>query len=297
MTNRSEIIYKIFDKCEEYPKEYFYDKKLCQNIIYPLIICLSDEELIQMYWECVDEKRIIKRVESVIKSRILENGYENFIEFTEQIYQNLLEYNWNKYRRVRTFLSEIITSFSQEQISKFFNYFYNREKHSDHHKAYGVAKMIWSEEVEEILWEGLYKDQDSICLETLIERGNINRLSEIFKEVWDHSQISFRHKNSLLKRLAKENFKEVLFLKKVSPVSYMYAVILSENKLNKEEALRLPLKAKNHREFGFALWCLGKLKMWETLIELNKKVPSMQKQFDVAEAKKFGITDLHSFDD
>ena len=295
MNNRLEAIYQILDDCNELPSDRRL--KLCRKIIYPLLICLSNEELIQMYWDCVDEKRIIGQVENLIRNRITTLGYAPYVSLVEQIYSEFPKVDWHKYRRLRTFLTSIIRHFPEEYISEFFNYFYNREKISDHWKAYAVADLIWSDEVEDKLWEKLYEEGDESCLAILIEKGNPQSLIKIIKEVWTSQHIQFRHKNNLLVRLAPVNFKAVSFLKKDHPVSYMYAVVLAGRKLNHKEAEELALKAKNAREFGFALWCIGKLGMWETLLELNSRMPELQKHYEMQQAREFGVTDLHYFED
>jgi hypothetical protein len=250
-----------------------------------------------MYWDCVDEKRIVGQVENLIRSRIATSGHTPFVPLVEQIYSQFHKVDWHKYRRLRTFLTSIIEYFPKEYISEFFNYFYKREKISDHWKAYSVAGLIWSDEVEDKLWKKLYEEPDEKCLAILIQKGNLESLGEIFKKVWISPNIQFWHKNNLLVRLAPVNFKAVAFLKKQYPVSYMYAVVLAERKLTRKEAIELALKSKDAREFGFALWCIGKLRMLETLLELNARIPELQKHYEIQEARKFGITDLHYFED
>lgn len=284
MESRVEIIYRIYDECDGL--RYSYIPKLCQSIIHPLMLCLSDEELIQMYWECIEEKRLVNRVESLIKSRISEKGYSSFTSLIEQIYLNLVEANWNKYRRIRRFFSEIIMFFPDSYILEFFDYFYRKEKPCDRRKAYAVASAIWSAEMEQELWEGLFREGSDVCLTTLIEKGNIKKLSSLFKEIWKHPQISFWLKTSLMKRLARENFKSLLFLKKDTPVSYLYASVLANKNLSEKEVMNLVMKAKNQKEFGFGLWCVGKLQMWNTLLELNSKFPQLQKKYNTVEAQK-----------
>lgn len=294
MDSHLETIYQILDECNELPTDQ--RSKLRRKIIYPLLICLSNEELVQMYWDCVDENRIVAQVENLIRNRIVTAGHAPFVSLVEQIYSQFREVDWNKYRRLRTFLTSIIEHFPQEYISEFFNYFYKREKISDHWKAYSVASLIWSDEVENKLWKKLYEEPDQKCLVILIQKGNLESLAEIFKEVWTSPNIQFWHKNNLLVRLAPVNFKAVSFLKKQYPISYMYAVVLAERKLTHKEAIELALKSKDAREFGFALWCVGKLGMFETLLELNSRIPELQKHYEIQEARKFGITDLHYFE-
>jgi hypothetical protein len=296
MSNRFETIYQIVDECDESPNRLRHRQQLCRKIVYPLLLCLSNEELIQLYFECSDEKRISIQVENLIRSKIGSEGYSAFIPLIDGIYSLLPSVDWHRYRRLRTFLSSIITLFPAELISDFFSYFYKMEKVSDRRKAYTVAHLIWSEEVEGKLWRRLYEDPNERLLIVLIEKGNLDSLAEIFKDVWTSEYLQFWVKNKILVRLAPTHFKAIAYLKREHPISYMYAAILAGKKLSQKEALDLTLRAKDAKEFGFALWCLGKLKMWKILIEISSMLPALQDRYDLQELSKFGITDLHSFE-
>jgi hypothetical protein len=296
MSKRFEAIYRIVDECEEAPDRLRRGWKLCRKIIYPLLLCLSDDELIELYFECSGDKRLFTSVENLIRNKIESEGHAAFVPLVEKILSMLPEADWHLYRRLRTFLSSIIAPFPKEFISEYFSYFYKSEKISDRWKAYAVAHLIWSDEVEGKLWRRLYEDPDESLLIVLADKGDPDSLAEIFQEVWQAEHIQFWVKNKILVRLAPTHFKAVARLKGEYPVSYMYAAILAGKKLSQNQALSLALKAKDAREFGFALWCLGKLKMWNALVELSARLPELQDRYDLQELGRFGITDLHAFD-
>jgi hypothetical protein len=196
---------------------------------------------------------------------------------------------YRPYVKLRTFLSQIIVDFPKNYIKQFFDFFINSEYRISRNKAYDVSESIWNLEIEEKLWEKWSKYKDPNCLLVLAKQGKFSLLLNLFKDLWKSDDISFKIKNILLKRVASLDFQAVTFLKNDYPISYLYAAALNEKPLEKNEAINLALKAKDEEEFRFALWCLGKTKSWEALLELNSKLELIQEKYRILKEKEIGL--------
>ena len=103
-------------------------------------------------------------------------------------------------------------------------------------------------------------------------------------------------KNTLLRHFAVSDFKTVAFLKSEAPLSYLYAVILVGKQIPPREVNKIVAGAKDEREYGFAMWCLGKLGMWNELLDLNARIPEIEKEFRHARLRRLGVTEFDEFD-
>ena len=263
---------------------------------YPLLLCLSDDELIQLFWEYIRGNNSLSRVQGVIGRRINENGSGAYLGLVDGIYASFPTAHWNQYQRLRKFLASIISSFPVTEQRKYFDYFFADRRGYDRGKAIAIAGQIWDEDIEKKMWDCFLTDLDDRCLRILIERSEIDKFAKIFKDIWRNPQIQFGRKVELLRRLASRHFRSLSFLKKESPLSYLYAVVLAGKSPPRKEALRVALASRDGRELGFSMWCLGKLGYWDELVLLDKKLPEIQKQFDTARLQKYGITDVEEFE-
>jgi hypothetical protein len=292
--NRLDTIREIADT--QYTRELPFDD-VRDAAYFPLLLCLSDDELIQLFWEYIRGNNSLSRVQGMIGRRIDENGSGAYLGLVDGIYALFPTAHWNQYQRLRKFLASIIRAFPVTEQRKYFDYFFADRRGYDRGKAIAIAGQIWGEDIEKKMWDCFLTDLDDRCLRLLIERADIDKFAKSFKDIWRNPHIQFGRKVELLRRLASQHFRSLSFLKKVSPLSYLHAVVLARKTFPRKEALRLALASKDSRELGFSMWCLGKLGFWAELTLLDKRLPRIQKQFDAARLQKYGITDVEEFEE
>jgi hypothetical protein len=291
MESLLDAIYKISDEHQDRFTES-YQEELSRSFIYSLLLCLSDEDLTQFYLNCFNEPRLARLAEGIISKRIKERGSIAFESLVTRIFSMLEDAEYRAYVKLRTFLSQIIGDFPKRRIKQFFAFFVNSDYRISRNKAYAVAISIWSEEVEEKLWENWSQYRDEHCILMLAEKGSIAPLVSIFREVWESGDISPRTGNRLLKRVAPSAFEAVVFLKDNHPISYLYAAALAGKTLYTTEAIDLALIAEYEGQFKFALWCLGKTNSWEALRKLNSRLESIQEKYRRQGARELGLPKL-----
>ncbi len=294
MSKRLNAIRSVLNSYEQRP--YTGDPDLSSSLTYALLLCLTDDELIDAYWDFVDRKHIQGRIESLILRRVADRGHGPFVRLLEELYEALETADWNRYRGLRKFLSMIIRSFPEPSIRAFFDYFLDHGKYGDQAKAFGVAELVWSREIEDILWEKLDSEADDMCFRILLKKGDLNRFQGVFQDLWRSDSVPSYFKNTLLKHFAERNFESVAFLRSETPLSYLYAVILAGKKIPPREAQKIVAAASDEREYGFAIWCLGKLGMWNELLDLNARIPEIEKEFRHARLRRLGVTEFDEFD-
>lgn len=257
--------WEIFSQFDKYPQD-----QLINSFTYSMLMCFSNEQLTTLYFEYLDEVKIRRKVEGIIKKRIEIGNNEDFHFLIERIYEQMTEVEWVNYTRLRAFLTEIIIHFPDNYLNGFFDYFIKSEKVSDNKKAYKIVSLIWSEEIEKKLWVKFDKTFDENCLDVLIDNGNIKPLVKVFPIIWNDN-FSDYVKRKLLKRVAPINFNKIKFIEESSPISHLYSLVLAEKKISHKKAVKIALKAKNIEEFRFVLWCLGKMQMFDSLVEIATK--------------------------
>lgn len=270
---------KIWDIISQLDKfDQYSQTQLVDSFTYSMLMCFSHEQLTELFFEYIEETKIRRKIEGIIKKRIQVEGSNNFQFLIERIYDEIPKLSWINYTRVRAFFAEIIVDFPKEYLVGFYIYFSKSEKVSDNKKAFKVVKLIWSKEIEESLWTKFYDTFDENCLDVLIDNSNTKALVEIFPVVWSNN-FSDYIKRKLLKKIAPANFDEIKFIEKDTPVSYLYAVVLADKTINRKQVIKLALNVKNIKEFRFVLWCLGKMKMFDCLVEIaNHKIKNPDSQ-------------------
>jgi hypothetical protein len=82
-------------------------------------------------------------------------------------------------------------------------------------------------------------------------------------------------------RIAGSDFEAVEHLRDVAPISYLYSAVKAGINVREDEALELALQARNTNELGIAIWCLGQLKHWEAIVELNSQTPELERKLEM----------------
>jgi hypothetical protein len=115
--NRLDTIRGIVDR--QYTGELPFDD-VRDAAYYPLLLCLSDDELIQLFWEYIRGNNSLSRVQRVIGRRIDENGSGAYLGLVDGIYASFPTAHWNQYQRLRKFLVSIIRAFPVTEQRKYF---------------------------------------------------------------------------------------------------------------------------------------------------------------------------------
>ena len=264
LNNRAAIIKKIL-----------HDKPhgCTDQVVYALLSCFTIDELCALYLESLNTTDFRREVQKHIIKAVEKHGPTPFIEFVDKLFCLLEPFNTQQAIYVNALLYQIIEHFPSEYIRKYFEILFNSHRSYDQHRAYVISRRIWSPEIEERLWDRWKELGEESCLAILIEESKLEDLIPILKSVWEAKYITDKTKRRLFMRIAESDFEAVEFLKDIAPVFYLYLAVRARKNVTRDEALKLALRGKNTDELGIAVWCLGQLKQWETIIELNSQIP------------------------
>ena len=261
-------------------KEILHDRPhgCTDQVVYALLSCFTIDELCALYLESLNTTDFRKEVQKHIIKAIEKHGPTPFIEFVDKLFLLLEPFNTQRAIYANALLYRIIEHFPSGSIRKYFEILFNSHRSYDRHRAYVISRRIWCPEIEERLWNRWKELGEESCLAILIEEGELQDLIPILKTVWEARYITDKTKRRLFMRIAESDFEAVEHLRDVAPISYLYSAVKAGTNVPEDEALKLALQARNTNELGVAIWCLGQLKQWEAIIELNSQIPELEKR-------------------
>lgn len=259
------------------------------RVIYALFLCLTSEELGNLYTDSLNTTTVRNLAKKHILKRIEECGINPFIPFVDLLFSLLETVEGRQKTSISVFLDELINYLPSNYVTRFFGMLIDSPRKSDRKRAYAVSKLIWSEEQKNKLWQKWNEYHEDECLLALIQLAKLDSLLPLFKETWKSETISPSTKNKLLARLAKSHFEAIEYLKATHPISYLYAAVIASKNLSQAEAVKLALYAKTKNEFEFALWCLGKLQQWDAIMDINGQLPQIEHEFEKRRRAFYGL--------
>jgi hypothetical protein len=247
------------------------------QVVHALFSCFTIDELCALYIESLNITDFRKQVQEHIIEAIEQHGATPFRDFIDKLFLLLEPFDTQQAISVNALLYRIIEHFPSDYIRKYFEILFNSHRDYDRHRAYVLSRRIWSPEIEERLWNRWKELREESCLKTLIEEGRPEDLISILRSVWEAKYVTDKTRRRLAMRIADWDFEAVEHLKDIAPVFYLYLAIRVGRNIAKDEALKLTLQGKNTDELGVAVWCLGQLKQWEAIIDLNSQIPELER--------------------
>lgn len=270
MTNRSDVIKDMLNT-----QAYISTER----VIYALFLCLTDEELGKLYIDSINVTTIRDLAKKHILKRVEGGNINPFIPFIEQLFSQLETAKGHRRTSIRVMLYDLLDYLPEHFATQFFDAMIDSPRKSDRNRAYATPKLIMSEERKRKLWQKWNEYREEECLLILIQFGEIDDLASVFRKIWETENISYKTKNELLRRMAKYRFDVIKSLKDTNPISYLYGAVIANQNLSNQQATELALRAETLQELGFALWCLGKLQKWDSILEINTQMPQLESKF------------------
>jgi hypothetical protein len=279
MQQRVLVVLDYLNRCNNDDSEEAFGAN--NSLLRALMSCLTEKELITLYFEQYKSREFSEVIEKYIVQRVNSCYSSDYIHLLEGIYARMDKGNYREYARFRALLSKIISFFPKDVITSYFYRFIESQMISDRNKAYSISPLIWDEDIENTLWlkYRIYKDLN--CLIKITEYGRPENMGMLLQELWSDDKVPFWTKTKILKRIAPINFTGIAFLKDVNPVSYLYASIIAEqdSRMTDEELISIVQGADSLNQLGFIIWCLGKLKKWDVLVKLQHEIDKISMKF------------------
>ena len=178
-----------------------------ERFTYTMIMCLTDEELTEFYFENYSgplEKQIISR----IAKRLEEQGVAGFRSFLNDVLVTMEEVNFNTYQKLRSHFRRFLPFADEELKEHVFKQFIDSHRREDRRIACEAALCIWCVEVEARLWEAWHLWRDEMVLQILMQKSHPVRLLEVVEIVWFESRYSDRIRREFVKLVAAHDFFE-----------------------------------------------------------------------------------------
>ena len=154
----------------------------------------------------------------------------------------------------------------QEFILKLFlssQYKANRER------GLKILRHNWNAKYQETV-ENIWKEyKDTTSLRVILEKFPEEYLVEHIDVFIPH--VKFYQLSKLFLRLADINEKILDKLKNVDEISYSYVLTKLNRVLSNKDANEILEKNYKDDRIGLLLWCFGKMKLWDSIVEFVKK--------------------------
>ena len=235
--------------------------------IYPMLMCLDNDELIDLYLAHFDS-RLETRLVGVLIKRMESSPKGTFDGFLLRIVQLMGDVDYSRYRKLRAHLRQFLLFGSEALKSSCFDFFIHSERNTDRQVACEAAQYIWSKAIESRLWECWYQTSDKGVIQVLIQHADPIRLAEVFPAVWNSDSISWRVQRQLAERLAEDHLDLVRVTCSDSPLTYIH-LAAKNGRLASDDEMRAcrPLQ-RDEDDFGFWLYLLGLTRKWILLVSV-----------------------------
>jgi hypothetical protein len=266
LENRIEQIQSLFHESKH---------EVSDQVIFSLFSCFSPDELCKLYIDKLDSTKFRHKLQQHIILSLRKNGSEHFLQFIDRLFELLYPYKSQRSIWINALLYKIIDEFPISYIEKYFDILLNSHRENDKYRAYVLAKKIWDTDIESLLWSEWDTSKSEHCLKSLIECGSIENLQKHFFTIWSENHISSKTKRNILFRVSESDFKYAEAIQDSHPVTYLYCAVRIGRSVSPEKSYNLALESETLDELGIAIWCLGQLGYWKTILELNSKIPEL----------------------
>lgn len=268
MTSKSSKIAEILS---------IYPCRSSDSFEYALYCTLDMEELCDSFFAKMENANIRNNIVKHLVRRTSRLGQHIPAQFTEALIEKFQASEKRSRITLGTTIKNLRHSLSKTQQRRFFDLQILSGRISDRKRAYELADNIYCEEVDKSLWKSWKMYGDENCILVLAKHSSEHDLLASFNEVWSSSNFRRSTKNSVLKRVAKYDFSAVKFLESESPISYLTACVSAGVIPAEEQAIKIVLTAKSIGSFRYAVWCLGTLGMYDTLVKLLAQAEEIEK--------------------
>lgn len=200
-------------------------------------------------------------IESNILKRLPEG--DQCIQIYEYVFEVLKISEYRKRFRLREILEALVVDLDETLQLEFFSYFYNSGYIYEFNASLTIAKLVWSEQIQEVLIREFEKSLNTKILLVLMDHVNEELIFELIKLVWTAST-SNKLKARFVSKFKGAKLSDILFLMEVDPGNFLVLLRFSECKVDDQLLIecynRVPEKYK-----PFAIWNLGKLGKWNLI--------------------------------
>ncbi len=226
---------------------------------YSILNCLSEDEIINLYFEYGLEDIIVRYIEKY--------NHEQKREYTKIILDLLNVYEKNlpsERRTLRESLVTLVSTLKFEIQVRIFNLLADSDDVIENRRASQISKLIWNDEVQQKIIDIYRKNQDKFIAVQLIDNLNEEDILRYFQELWKDSLRNFEKQKLIDKANNKGNLPEE-YLKKVGLKFYLLTLVKQRIRLDEVSKLYIELE---YGERTYIKWIAGKMKCQSLLLEL-----------------------------
>ncbi len=146
--------------------------------------------------------------------------------------------------------------------------------------AYLALSENWRDDFLPLVVTAWNNFHDKETAEFIVEKSPSNFLVKNIDELSENVSFS-KHFSKLFVRASEFDPSVLEKLKETNGITYAYVLYLKGEKLDKESASHIYNKTKDEDNIGFLLWCFGKMKLWDNIMEVYEDVTREEKESHV----------------
>ena len=265
-------------------------EELDERILYSLLVSLTPNELIKLYWEYLEaENREVVVIQKVIINSINKQELTGFEQFISKCAKYILEKEYKKIIKVRSLISQLYNKIPENLLNELFFSLIKSKRKLDRRLACKISFLVSSQSVIDNLWNIWFIKNDEQGIKALI---NLNAITdktdyEILKNIYSTDNIDEWIKRKMYKNIAKVDFEKLDFLKQTEFATYIYLAAINNYKIQDAWIYNKILEINDYNSLHFILWSLGKMKKTGLIMKIFQRKKKIKETIRLNIEKKY----------
>lgn len=156
-----------------------------------------------------------------------------------------------------------------DQQNKILHIFLTSKSYLNRDRGYKNLNKNWNVKYQEQIEQFWIKFHDTHCLDLIINNFPVEYLYNNHKDLIQYAD-SFQI-SRLFINLSKEKPHAIEILKKIDPISYAYVLVKINGMISSKDAREIIKEKMEDKRIGLLLWCFGRMRKWDILVEYIKE--------------------------
>jgi hypothetical protein len=279
MNKKNKYILSLYIKSKE--KELYPG-----NILYALIGCLSDQELLEMINDDIPaalRKTLLNLIINDINKKS-SLSYE-YINLTNRMLEEYSSYSFKRLQGVGYFFDKIYPFSSRELQARILETFLNSEYPSQSIRAFKLINKNWDNRYIEIVEDKWKNYHDSLSAQIIINHFPKSKIRDYYQDLVKNID----HKYYLARLYLKLGKKYIDDLASIDEITYFYVATKLNVTVSEVQAERIFDNNKFDDRIELLIWCFKELNYWNLLSTISEKSDVLISEKNEQIRKSLGI--------
>lgn len=255
----------------EYLNLFQINSEFTRNLFNAFLQVLSSKETIQAYAQTLnieDNKRnlILRKIGNDISLKF----EEHHLEFIDGLIIELQNKAYHKVNRSGYILSLLYDKMPMEVKNNILINFLSNRYHSVRNRGYKILHFDWQECYRNTIIQNWKKYLDSSCAYLIVKNFEPYFLLDHFQLIEKHLDKQWKLKD-LYQKVAKYDESIHKYIKSIDEITYCYILVQIGKSISETEAHSIYKKNVEDERIGLLIWCFGKFKLWNLLLQIESK--------------------------